>query len=499
MSKFDDYRLIKGLDQPDPIVFYDRPDNLVSDKNHIIVEDTETIDLTYFNGVLKADLKDGILSLKDLPPFSFIGNKYQTVNDASPFTLSPNSFVYNDGTSIKSYLKSDFINDLVSESAGNSLRVDSTGKLYVYQSNTGGGTTTGSLQEVTQVGNTTTLPIISAGLRLNTGFSGANSPQLYFGNGNNSYIHEGSTFLKLESIRNSITSGLYINNESQGSSVSLINNSNFIKIISGGSTEKSGIQYHLINNASAGSFGHEFIGNVSFKNNGSPAVGKVPVATDTDGNWIWSDINVSGEYVTLNSDQYDIRGNKTWKNTHIWDFDVVNYKISGSNIVSNDAYGNSAYMDLTSNKSVRQVYNGNTFSIKKGSSASSSLLKFHINDSGIYDTREVSQNTWVALSPVNKEKSRLTRVQDVEAMIADSMALVNSTIDEYDQNSRISVNFPTPVSVWTVDHNLQNPRPNITITDLSGEEFIAKVTYVSNTRVVVNMDSPMSGFIYLTI
>lgn len=54
-----------------------------------------------------------------------------------------------------------------------------------------------------------------------------------------------------------------------------------------------------------------------------------------------------------------------------------------------------------------------------------------------------------------------------------------------------------PSSEWIIDHELGG-RPSVTIVDSAATTVIGEVSYVSDSRVIVEFTSPFSGFAYLT-
>ncbi len=70
--------------------------------------------------------------------------------------------------------------------------------------------------------------------------------------------------------------------------------------------------------------------------------------------------------------------------------------------------------------------------------------------------------------------------------------------DEVDQLiGTYAFNFPSPLSQWIVNHNL-NRFPDVTTVMLDGSERIGDVTYVSANQIVVDWNANYAGVAYLT-
>ena len=64
-------------------------------------------------------------------------------------------------------------------------------------------------------------------------------------------------------------------------------------------------------------------------------------------------------------------------------------------------------------------------------------------------------------------------------------------------NAAESFKFDPAVATWVIEHNLLF-NPNVTTTDLSGQEIQGTVQYVSPSKIHVVFSTPVSGWAYLS-
>jgi hypothetical protein len=61
-----------------------------------------------------------------------------------------------------------------------------------------------------------------------------------------------------------------------------------------------------------------------------------------------------------------------------------------------------------------------------------------------------------------------------------------------------TVNFSTPATMWSIDHNLNRSFPDVKIFDTAGEEIHTDIQFVNSNTVVATFAAPTAGVAFIS-
>ena len=114
------------------------------------------------------------------------------------------------------------------------------------------------------------------------------------------------------------------------------------------------------------------------------------------------------------------------------------------------------------------------------------------NDLDFQTGEEVEQSIQEAIEPLEAEIS--TKVETIKGSDLIGVSRENNTVIITSQSFRYEQGIPS--NTWIIDHNL-NKHPTVTLTYYNGQEFEACREYPSNSRVVIKLDNPATGYAFL--
>lgn len=84
---------------------------------------------------------------------------------------------------------------------------------------------------------------------------------------------------------------------------------------------------------------------------------------------------------------------------------------------------------------------------------------------------------------------------DIQDLI-DRLNILETSLLVDDADLNLVVPQPTPLSTWTITHNL-GKKPSVRLEDLTGGDIIGEIDYTDNNTVVIMFAIPVAGTAYL--